>query len=51
MYRQESEDTEVVRDEMAVASSRPPDSAEVSGICWKFARHGKFLHKTLHEIV
>ena len=45
MYRQESEDTEVVRDEMAVVSSRPPDSAEVSGICWKFARHGKFLHK------
>ena len=41
MYRQENEDTEVVRDEIAVASSRTIDSAETSGVSWKFARHGK----------
>ena len=45
MYRQESEDTEVVRDEIAVASSHPVDSRESSGVSWKFARHGKLLYK------
>lgn len=44
MSRSESEDTLMAGDEMAVASSCSVDSAEVSGICWKFARHGKILH-------
>lgn len=45
MYQQESRDTEVLRDDSAVASSRLADSAETLGVSWKFARHGKLLHK------
>ena len=44
MLRSDSQEALVARDEMTVAKSSPIDNAEVSGICWKFARHGKILH-------
>ena len=40
----ETGDTLVARDEIAIASSSTADNAEVPGIGWKFARHGKILH-------
>ena len=50
IFRSNSQDTLVARDEMTVASSSPADNAEVSGICWKFARHGNILHlDSLHQ--
>ncbi len=50
MFRSESEDTLVAGDEIATTSSCSADNAEVSGIRWKFARHGKILHtKVLHH--
>lgn len=45
MYRQESEDTKVIKDKMAVASTRPGNHAETSGVSWNFARHGMLLQK------
>ena len=44
IFRSDSQDTLVARDEMTLASSSSVDNIEVSGICWKFARHGKILH-------
>lgn len=44
MFRSDSQEALVTRDEMTVARSSPVDNAEISGICWKFARHGKVLH-------
>ena len=50
MFRSEGEDTLVARNQIAVTSSSSADNAEVPGIRWKFARHGKILHtKTLHH--
>ena len=50
MFRGDSQDTLVARNELTVASSSSVDNAEVSGICWKFARHGKILHlDSLHQ--
>lgn len=50
IFRSDSQDTIVARDEITVASSNSVDNAEVSGICWKFARHGKILHlEPLHQ--
>ena len=47
VFRSESEDTLIAANDMAVTSSC---SAEVPGIYWKFARHGKVLHlKTFHH--
>ena len=44
IFRNDNQDTLLARDEMTVASSSSVDNVEVSGICWKFARHGKILH-------
>ena len=41
LFRSDSQDTLVARDEITVASSSPANNAEISGISWKFARHGK----------
>ena len=50
MFRSDSQDSLVARDELTVASSSSVGNAEVSGICWKFARHGKILHlDSLHQ--
>lgn len=43
MFRSDSDDTIVAKDEVAVLNSSPAEDTEVSGICWKFARHGKIL--------
>lgn len=45
----EEKDTLENGDEMAVVKPCSPDSAEVPGICWKFAHHGQILHtESLH---
>ena len=49
IFRSDNQDALVARDEITVASSSPADNAEVSGICWKFARHGKILHLDSHH--
>ena len=50
VFRSDSQDTLVARDQITVASSSSIDNAEASGICWKFARHGKILHlESLHQ--
>ena len=51
MFRSESEDTFVAGDEMAVTSSCSVDNAELPGICWKFARHGKILHTKVLRVL
>ena len=43
MFRSDSEDAIVAKDEVAMASSSPVENAEVPGVCWKFARHGEIL--------
>lgn len=45
MFRSDSEDKTVAKDEVAVAcsSSSPTENEEVPGICWRFARHGEIL--------
>ena len=40
---EETEDATPAEDETVVSGVCSPDSAEVPGICWKFARHGKIL--------
>ena len=50
MFRSESEDTLVAGEEMVVATLNSADCAEVSGICWKYAHHGRILHtETLYQ--
>ena len=52
IFRSESEDTLMAGEELVVATSDSADCAEVSGICWKFAHHGRILHtETIHQNV
>ena len=44
MCRIKREDAQVVEVEEPITSPREMDNAEMSGIRWKFARHGRILH-------
>lgn len=51
MFRSDSEDAIVAKDEVAIPSSSAAENAEVPGICWKVARHGEILStETFHQV-